>query len=70
MWKRTECGGLLSSSTGILGGFELMGNAFTPLNDPAGVNGTAPQAISDSGIVTGFYLGAGFHAHGFVFTPT
>ena len=61
--------GLLSNSSGIQGGFELSGHTFTPLNDPAGVDGTAPQSISDSGIVTGFYLDTGDHAHGFVFTP-
>jgi hypothetical protein len=59
--------GLLSSPTALLGGFELTGSTFTHLNDPAGI--TAPQAISDSGIVTGYYYDTGHNAHGFVFTP-
>jgi probable HAF family extracellular repeat protein len=49
-------------------GFEIQGNTFTKF--VAGVNGTIPYAVNDSGQVVGFFYDSSFKQHGFLWTPS
>jgi len=42
--------------------------AFTIVNDPAGVNGTTLNGINDKGQIVGFYTDGGTNTHGILVT--
>jgi probable HAF family extracellular repeat protein len=50
-------------------GFTERNGAFTTIADPAGAEGTAPQGISNTGVVVGLYTDGSGSFHGFEFTP-
>jgi len=53
----------------MLHGFIDRHGKFTTIDDPAGAQGTAPEGLSNAGIVAGFYTDASGNNHGFTFTP-
>jgi probable HAF family extracellular repeat protein len=42
---------------------------FTTVSDPAGAEGTAPQGISNTGVIVGFYTDSSGNVHGFELKP-
>jgi hypothetical protein len=42
---------------------------FTPVEDPAGAEGTDVTGISNLGVVTGFYIDSSGNLNGFELTP-
>jgi hypothetical protein len=42
---------------------------FTPVEDPAGTNGTNPGGISNAGLVVGYYVDSSITLHGFELSP-
>lgn len=50
-------------------GFTDRAGTFTTVSDPAGTEGTAPQGISNTGEVVGFYVDSSGAFNGFALTP-
>jgi probable HAF family extracellular repeat protein len=42
---------------------------FTPVEDPAGAEGTDVTGISNLGVVVGFYIDSSGNSHGFELSP-
>jgi hypothetical protein len=65
--------GAYSDASGVLHGFIDRRGVFTTLNDPhAGTapgQGTAAEALSNTGVIVGIYIGSHGKVHGFTFTP-
>ena len=43
---------------------------FTPVEDPAGTEGTDLTGVSNLGVVVGFYIDSSGNTHGFELSPT
>jgi hypothetical protein len=54
-------------ASAVVHGFAEQHGVFTPVEDPAGTEGTDLTGISNLGVVVGFYLDG---THGFELSPT
>ena len=53
----------------VVHGFTELRGVFTPVEDPAGAEGTDLTGISNLGVVVGFYIDSSGNTHGFELTP-
>jgi hypothetical protein len=53
----------------VVHGFTELHGMFTPVEDPAGAEGTDLTGISNLGVVVGFYLDSSGDIHGFELSP-
>lgn len=56
-------------ASGVVHGFTELRGVFTPVEDPAGTEGTDLTGISNLGVVVGFYIDSSGNSHGFELSP-
>jgi hypothetical protein len=62
--------GGFQDSNGSHGFFRAPAGTIIQLDDPGAVNGTFPESLNRSGVITGYYYDGNFVSHGFIFTPS
>jgi hypothetical protein len=58
-----------ADANGLFHGFIDRRGVFTPVEDPAGAEGTNLAGISNHGVIVGFYTDGNAINHGFELTP-
>ena len=65
----TAASGRRPVHNGLAGGQNSETVQFTPVEDPAGSEGTRPTGISNLGVIVGFYTDSSGIIHGFERSP-